>query len=202
MSVTNGTKGAAEATVALELPAGWKATPASVPIHFAHEDESLSARFQSRAAAGEDRRVHPARRGDLAGHRRPKVHQRLPGDRISARPAPPGDQAGRDHPQSGRREDRAEPVGGLHRGCGRPGAAGHRAIGREAHLHRPGRTGLGRPLEVRRDRDRRPRLRAARRPARLQSPPAGLRRARRHGHRAVQQDGVQPGGVRPVSRPR
>jgi hypothetical protein len=46
VSVTNGTKGAAQASVALELPAGWKATPASVPLGFAHEDESLSARFQ------------------------------------------------------------------------------------------------------------------------------------------------------------
>jgi hypothetical protein len=44
--VTNGTKGAADATVRLELPAGWSATPASAPISFAHEDESLSARFQ------------------------------------------------------------------------------------------------------------------------------------------------------------
>jgi hypothetical protein len=46
VSVTNGAKGTAEAAVAIELPAGWKATPASVPIHFVHEDESLSARFQ------------------------------------------------------------------------------------------------------------------------------------------------------------
>jgi hypothetical protein len=46
VSVTNGTKGAAEAAVAIELPAGWTATPASVPVHFMHEDESLSARFQ------------------------------------------------------------------------------------------------------------------------------------------------------------
>ncbi|HYW42410.1 MAG TPA: PIG-L family deacetylase [Bryobacteraceae bacterium] len=45
VTVTNGTKGAAQATVALELPAGWKAAPASVPVSFAHEDESLSARF-------------------------------------------------------------------------------------------------------------------------------------------------------------
>jgi hypothetical protein len=46
VSVTNGTKAAADATVALELPAGWKATPASAPISFTREDESLSARFQ------------------------------------------------------------------------------------------------------------------------------------------------------------
>jgi LmbE family N-acetylglucosaminyl deacetylase len=52
VSVTNSTKGAAQASVALELPAGWKAAPASVPIRFEHEDESLSARFQVTAPAG------------------------------------------------------------------------------------------------------------------------------------------------------
>jgi len=46
VAVTNGTKGAAQATVTLDLPPGWKATPASATISFAHEDESLSARFQ------------------------------------------------------------------------------------------------------------------------------------------------------------
>lgn len=51
VAVTNGTKGAAKATVTLELPAGWKATPANVPIRFAHEDESLSARFDVTAPA-------------------------------------------------------------------------------------------------------------------------------------------------------
>lgn len=46
VAVTNGGKGAAKVAVSLELPAGWKATPASVPIRFVHEDESLSARFE------------------------------------------------------------------------------------------------------------------------------------------------------------
>lgn len=46
VTVTNGTKGAVQSSVALELPPGWKATPASVPVNFSHEDESLSARFQ------------------------------------------------------------------------------------------------------------------------------------------------------------
>jgi LmbE family N-acetylglucosaminyl deacetylase len=46
VAVTNGTKGAAEVNVALELPAGWRATPASAPISFTREDESLSARFE------------------------------------------------------------------------------------------------------------------------------------------------------------
>ena len=45
VSVTNGTKSEAKATVALELPSGWKCTPATVPLNFIHEDESLSARF-------------------------------------------------------------------------------------------------------------------------------------------------------------
>ena len=45
VSVTNSTKGAAKATVALNVPAGWKVTPATAPIDFENEDESLSARF-------------------------------------------------------------------------------------------------------------------------------------------------------------
>ncbi len=45
VSVTNGTKGAAQATVALEVPEGWKAVPASAPLSFMGEDESLTARF-------------------------------------------------------------------------------------------------------------------------------------------------------------
>ncbi|MGA2113570.1 MAG: PIG-L family deacetylase [Bryobacteraceae bacterium] len=46
VTVTNGSKGAAQVNVTLDLPPGWKATPDSVPIAFSHEDESLSARFQ------------------------------------------------------------------------------------------------------------------------------------------------------------
>jgi hypothetical protein len=45
VTVTNGTKAAAQVTVTLEVPSGWKTAPASVPIQFTHEDESLSARF-------------------------------------------------------------------------------------------------------------------------------------------------------------
>ncbi|HEY3838893.1 MAG TPA: PIG-L family deacetylase, partial [Bryobacteraceae bacterium] len=51
VTVTNSGKGASQASVSIELPEGWKATPASVPIHFAHEDEALSARFQVTAPA-------------------------------------------------------------------------------------------------------------------------------------------------------
>jgi len=45
VSVTNGTKGAAGATVALDAPAGWTVEPASAPISFMHEDEALTVRF-------------------------------------------------------------------------------------------------------------------------------------------------------------
>ncbi|MBZ5556718.1 MAG: PIG-L family deacetylase [Acidobacteriia bacterium] len=51
VAVTNGAKGASEVSVKLELPAGWSATPTNVPIAFAHEDESLSARFMVTAPA-------------------------------------------------------------------------------------------------------------------------------------------------------
>ena len=46
VTVTNSAKGKSQASVSIELPEGWKASPSSVPINFAHEDESLSARFQ------------------------------------------------------------------------------------------------------------------------------------------------------------
>ena len=46
VTVTNSGKGAAKANVAIELSEGWKSTPASVPVSFEHEDESISARFQ------------------------------------------------------------------------------------------------------------------------------------------------------------
>jgi hypothetical protein len=51
VAVTNGTKGAADATVTLDVPAGWKATPTSAVVNFTREDESLSARFSVNAPA-------------------------------------------------------------------------------------------------------------------------------------------------------
>jgi LmbE family N-acetylglucosaminyl deacetylase len=51
VTVTNGTKAAAKVTVALEVPHGWKVTPATATIEFGHEDEALSARFHVTAPA-------------------------------------------------------------------------------------------------------------------------------------------------------
>jgi LmbE family N-acetylglucosaminyl deacetylase len=51
VTVTNGTKGAAKVTVALQAPAGWRVSPAGAPIEFTHEDEALSARFRVIAPA-------------------------------------------------------------------------------------------------------------------------------------------------------
>ncbi len=45
VSVVNGTKGPAQASVALDLPPGWKSTPSSAPLGFTTEDESLTVRF-------------------------------------------------------------------------------------------------------------------------------------------------------------
>jgi LmbE family N-acetylglucosaminyl deacetylase len=45
VAVTNGTKGAAQANVTVELPAGWSVAPAVDHLDFSHEDESLTARF-------------------------------------------------------------------------------------------------------------------------------------------------------------
>ncbi len=36
----------------LEAPAGWQVTPASAPLDFTREDESLSARFEVTPPAG------------------------------------------------------------------------------------------------------------------------------------------------------
>jgi GlcNAc-PI de-N-acetylase len=46
VSVTNDTKGAARATVTLDVPKGWTAAPASADLGFDNEDESLTARFK------------------------------------------------------------------------------------------------------------------------------------------------------------
>ena len=45
VTIVNGTKGAASATVRLRMPANWKATPASAPVTFSREDEAVTARF-------------------------------------------------------------------------------------------------------------------------------------------------------------
>jgi LmbE family N-acetylglucosaminyl deacetylase len=50
--VTNSVKGPAKATAALEAPAGWKVSPASVPVEFAREDGSETVRFRVTLAPG------------------------------------------------------------------------------------------------------------------------------------------------------
>ena len=45
VTVTNHASGAANADVALELPQGWRATPATHPVRFTREDESMTVRF-------------------------------------------------------------------------------------------------------------------------------------------------------------
>ena len=45
VTVINGAKGAASAAVRLDVPAGWRVTPASAPVSFSREDESTTTRF-------------------------------------------------------------------------------------------------------------------------------------------------------------
>lgn len=45
VTVLNHGKGAATAEVALQTPAGWKATPATQPVKFSREDEAVTVRF-------------------------------------------------------------------------------------------------------------------------------------------------------------
>lgn len=45
VTVTNHTKGAAKADVALQVPQGWRATPATQPVAFSREDEQMTVRF-------------------------------------------------------------------------------------------------------------------------------------------------------------
>ena len=45
VTVVNGTKGEASAAVRLQVPAGWKVTPATAPVAFTREDEAVTTRF-------------------------------------------------------------------------------------------------------------------------------------------------------------
>ena len=45
VTVTNHSSSAAAAAVALELPQGWRATPATQPVRFTREDETITVRF-------------------------------------------------------------------------------------------------------------------------------------------------------------
>jgi hypothetical protein len=45
VTVTNHTTGAAKAAVQLELPQGWTSNPASAPVSFTRQDESMTVRF-------------------------------------------------------------------------------------------------------------------------------------------------------------
>jgi LmbE family N-acetylglucosaminyl deacetylase len=52
VTVQNQTRGEASGTVSLSLPEGWAATPASAPVSFTREDESMTVRFRISPRAG------------------------------------------------------------------------------------------------------------------------------------------------------
>ena len=51
VKVTNDEKGATAGQVRLDVPSGWRVTPASAPVNFTREDEELTVRFMVRPAA-------------------------------------------------------------------------------------------------------------------------------------------------------
>ena len=52
VTVTNHSEGAASAQVALQLPQGWRSTPASAPVAFTREDEQITVKFTVQPPAG------------------------------------------------------------------------------------------------------------------------------------------------------
>jgi hypothetical protein len=52
VNVINHSKGAAAAQVELQLPQGWRATPATAPVTFSREDEQMTVRFAVQPPAG------------------------------------------------------------------------------------------------------------------------------------------------------
>ncbi len=89
------------------------------------------------------------------------VRERLPGDRLPAHPAPPGDQAGRDDTQGDDVKVTPNIRVGYIVGAGDQVPPAIEQLGAKVDVHRARRTRVGRPVEVRRHRDRRPGLRAA-----------------------------------------
>ena len=96
VTVTNHASGAANADVALELPQGWRATPATQPVRFTREDESMTVRFTLQPPAA----VSAGRRGDETGRQPVRgegggdiggqdLRAGLPGGRVSAHDPPP-----------------------------------------------------------------------------------------------------------------
>jgi len=51
VAVTSGVKGAAQASVAIQAPAGWTVAPASQPLIFSAEDETLTVKFTTTVPA-------------------------------------------------------------------------------------------------------------------------------------------------------
>jgi LmbE family N-acetylglucosaminyl deacetylase len=60
VTVTNHSRGAAKANVQLELPPGWSIAPASAPVAFSREDESMTVRFRVTAPSTGTRKAGDA----------------------------------------------------------------------------------------------------------------------------------------------
>ena len=196
VNVVNDTKGEVESVVALEVPAGWTATPAEQKVALTREDESQTVRFQLRApkdaAPGEYAVTAHASVGAATYNR---GYQTI------------------EYPHTTRQhifhaaatrlkvmDVRTTPnlTVGYIMGVGDEVPAALTQLGARVEFLQADDLGLGRPVAVPGDRDRRARLRAPCRPPREQRAAHRLRAERRAPGRAVQQVRVQRCGVRPA----
>ena len=209
VTVTNHSKGAAKADVTLEVPQGWRATPATQPVAFTREDESMTVRFALQPPAA----AVLAAAAMKPGGNQFKVNAVV---KSGTGTFTQGYQVV-EYPHTTRRHVLTAPQVavkaldvnvkpnlslGYVMGVGDEVPAALIQLGVKLTLIDPEELAWGDLSQLRRDHDRRARLRAPRRPARQQPAPARLREGRRHGDRPVQQVRVQRRAVRPVRRPR
>jgi len=67
VTVINGSRGGARGEVALELPDGWTATPASVPVSFERQDEAAQVRFTVAMPFNAKPGAYPVKAGVTSG---------------------------------------------------------------------------------------------------------------------------------------
>ena len=150
VSVTNGTKGAAQATVALELPAGLEGRrPPARRSTSRNEDEALSARFQVTAPAQAKTGEYTLRAVVTSagtGHREVRDgYQEIEYPHIQRRQIIKPAESGA---QGGGREDGAQPHVGYIVGVGDQVPPAIEQLGAKVAVHRARRARVGRPLEV------------------------------------------------------
>ena len=176
----------AQGELRLEVPAGWKAEPASQNFEIAVSGEQRVMTFQVTPPAGETtaslRAVAKVKGRDIASGIQVIAYPHIPPQTLF----PPSDIK----LVRANIKVTAKKVG-LHHGRGRRDAGCAAATRTRCHAARPERSGAGRPEPLRCDRGRRSGVQCARRYSRQSAAPARLREEWRHVRGAIP-DGRQP----------